>query len=302
MGYFIYRGKIRRNFGLSAIIILTIFDLYTFNGRLNYLIDEDFYKTEPVITSILKGRYNRFFHPSINDEMVKHTGAKSTYADFLLSKEVLYGNMAMNLRLFNARGYEGITLQRLCSFTSSLPIGLLVEIMGVDHFILYEKENIIVKENKEYLPRTFFFEKKRVIKDREKMLEYMKSPGFDPEKEVILEEEPEESRIANCELRISNLPISKAEIVKYKPNRVVIEVNASGDGFLFLSDTYYPGWKGWVDGKRTKIYKADYYFRAVQVGKGKHKVEFSYFPSVFIIGLIGSALSAVIIAGIWQKR
>ena len=47
--YLIYKGKIQRIFGLSAIIILTIFDLSTFNSKLNYLIDEDFYKNEPRI-------------------------------------------------------------------------------------------------------------------------------------------------------------------------------------------------------------------------------------------------------------
>jgi len=222
--------------------------------------------------------------------MVKYIGAKSTLEDFIFSKEVLYGNMGMIFGLYNASGYEGIYLKDFNSLTESVPGEVLTKIMGVQDILGYEDGKTISYKNSDSTARSFFVKEKVVIRDRKSILEYMKSPSFDPEKEVILEEEPKKSRIQNTEYRIQN-----TEIIRYEPNKVVIDVDASSDGFLFLSDTYYPGWKAYLDGKETKIYRANYYFRAVQVKEGKHRVEFSYFPKTFIIGLIGTGIFGIII-------
>jgi uncharacterized membrane protein YfhO len=48
-----------------------------------------------------------------------------------------------------------------------------------------------------------------------------------------------------------------------------------------LSDTYYPGWKAWVDGRPEKIYQANYAFRAVPLSAGVHQVKFVYDPVSF---------------------
>jgi uncharacterized membrane protein YfhO len=66
---------------------------------------------------------------------------------------------------------------------------------------------------------------------------------------------------------------------------------------LFLSDTYYPGWKAYVDGKETKIYRADYTFRAIYVLGGSHKVEFIYSPLSFKMGVIGFAVGVLLALG-----
>ncbi|MBU0567008.1 YfhO family protein, partial [bacterium] len=67
------------------------------------------------------------------------------------------------------------------------------------------------------------------------------------------------------------------------------------DGFLFLSDTYYPGWKAYVDGIETRIFRANYTFRAIQIKEGKRRVEFIYRPKSFTIGLIGTGLTILLL-------
>ncbi len=51
-----------------------------------------------------------------------------------------------------------------------------------------------------------------------------------------------------------------------------------GDGFVVLSDQFYPGWRAYVDGRESPIYRANYLFRAVPVPAGEHVVEFTYQP------------------------
>jgi hypothetical protein len=60
-----------------------------------------------------------------------------------------------------------------------------------------------------------------------------------------------------------------------------------------LSDTYYPGWKAFVDGKRTKIYRANYTFRALPLSAGTHRVEFVYDPLSFKLGALFTILGII---------
>ena len=53
-----------------------------------------------------------------------------------------------------------------------------------------------------------------------------------------------------------------------------MKTNNVGEGFLVLTDSYYPTWQASIDGKETKIYLTDYNFRGIIVPKGEHTVEF----------------------------
>ena len=100
---------------------------------------------------------------------------------------------------------------------------------------------------------------------------------------------------------LSRLP-QKVQILSESNNRLDLQVNAEENSLLVLSDTYYPGWKALVDGKETKIYRADYAFRALPLNAGTHRVGFVYDPMSFklgagvtilgILGCIGMGLAA----------
>jgi len=77
-----------------------------------------------------------------------------------------------------------------------------------------------------------------------------------------------------------------ATLVSYDANKVIIECEAKTDVFLYVSDTWYPGWKAYIDGKQTKIYRANVAFRAVEIPAGKHRVAFRYVPLSFYCGLV----------------
>ncbi len=111
---------------------------------------------------------------------------------------------------------------------------------------------------------------------------YFFSPGFNPSEEILVNQ--------NFPFEPSSYSLAIKPIT-YNENEIKFKNNSLKDAVLFLSDTYYPGWNAYVDGKRTKIYTADYAFRAVYFPKGEHTVEFKYEPISFKIGLGVSALS-----------
>jgi hypothetical protein len=83
----------------------------------------------------------------------------------------------------------------------------------------------------------------------------------------------------------------KVEIVSYKPNEIIFQIEANQDGFIFLSDVYYPGWNVFIDGKKGKIYQANYAFRATPVSGGNHRVVFQYSPKSFKYGIVISLMT-----------
>jgi len=67
-------------------------------------------------------------------------------------------------------------------------------------------------------------------------------------------------------------------IVDYRPDRVRIEVAAPRQGFVFLSDNYFPGWRAVLNGRQAPILRSWITFRAVAVPAGKSSLEFIYKP------------------------
>lgn len=144
--------------------------------------------------------------------------------------------------------------------------------------LVYDKD-VFIYENKNVLPRVFIVPYAKVIKKDEDILNQLNSDSFNPLEYVILEEEPVIKPV------IFSLKDSTVRIIDYSANGVKIEANLTGQGFLVFLDTDYPGWKVYVDGKKDRIYRANYIFRAVQLDKGKHLIKFIFRPFSFIIGL-----------------
>ncbi|MCL2218458.1 MAG: YfhO family protein [Chitinispirillia bacterium] len=59
---------------------------------------------------------------------------------------------------------------------------------------------------------------------------------------------------------------------KYTPNKRVAAVTMPADGFLRISEVYYPGWQIKVDGSPVKYYRADMAWMAVPLKAGSYEV------------------------------
>jgi hypothetical protein len=75
-------------------------------------------------------------------------------------------------------------------------------------------------------------------------------------------------------------------ISEYNNNKIKIEYVTTDTAYLKLSDLYYAGWKAYIDGKQTKIFKVNGSMRAILALPGKHNVEFIFKPDSFKIGAI----------------
>ena len=75
-------------------------------------------------------------------------------------------------------------------------------------------------------------------------------------------------------LEIKKPIIGKAEIIDYSSNKIVINTENSDQGFLVLTDSFYPSWHVKINGIENNIYKTDFNFRGVIVPSGKNEIIF----------------------------
>ena len=148
-------------------------------------------------------------------------------------------------------------------------------------------KNLYINSN--YLPRARMVYKYEVIKDKDKILQRLKEPDFDYRGSIILEEEPEIEGCRDASLCVS----TPARVTENKINSLTVEAETDRPGFLILSENDYPAWKALVDGKETKIYTADYIFRAIPLEEGKHKIDLVYSSKPYNIGKTSSILTGL---------
>lgn len=142
--------------------------------------------------------------------------------------------------------------------------------------VIFSDDKFQLLKNSTALPRAKLFYDYEIIKEDKDIIKRFYSDSFDFRNKLILEENPGIKQYRNKTF------VNKAAVTSYSPNKVLINVNTDRPALLFLSDSYYPGWKAKVNGTKTKIYRSDYAFRAVEIPKGKSSVEFYYDPMGFI--------------------
>jgi hypothetical protein len=191
---------------------------------------------------------------------------------------------------------------------------------------LLKQNTIKLYKNRNPSPRAWLVKDYRVL-DSKSILSMMAQKEFRPSQEVFLEEEPEWTISPSAPGRrqsdygasatftkggLGGLNVGKqlsgfsqkVQIMSESNNRLDLTVNAEENSLLVLSDTYYPGWNAFVDGKKTKIYRADYTFRAIPLSAGTHRIEFVYDPMSFKLGAAATLLGILgcVVIGLTARR
>lgn len=88
-----------------------------------------------------------------------------------------------------------------------------------------------------------------------------------------------------------------AQITSDENTQVKIETDLKVKSLVTLSDSYYPGWKAYIDGQETKIFPTNVNSRSVIVPAGKHEIIYKFeSPTLKAGGLITvSAISLIIL-------
>jgi len=95
----------------------------------------------------------------------------------------------------------------------------------------------------------------------------------------------------------SPLPNSQVVVMARHPERIVLEATTPQDGYLLVSENFYPGWRATVNGQPTEILRANLTLRAIPIRAGQQRVEMWYDPLSFKLGAAISALTLLACIG-----
>jgi hypothetical protein len=85
-------------------------------------------------------------------------------------------------------------------------------------------------------------------------------------------------------------------------NELTIVASMQRPGFVVVSETAWPGWRAWVDGRRVKLAGANHAFLAVYVSEGEHRVRLRYLPRSFVAGRAISIATLLLVALVTAAR
>src|SRR3990167_8088681 len=136
--------------------------------------------------------------------------------------------------------------------------------------------------------KVFMTSKYTIARSIDELLGELSNSNFNSNSEIILESKPTETN-----LTLNNW---EAKIVSESPNKVEIKTKTEGKGFLFLAESYYPGWEAFIDDSRTKIYPANITSQAIIIPEGDHQVIFRFKPKSLLYGITLTTISVFLLS------
>jgi len=296
--FYYVNKRISKDSFVAIVIILTVIDLWRIDVR------SEKYTDQPDI--------NNMFKAPKYIQVIKDQKDKNPFRMINIKQDGSLGTASGNNGNYNAyfmvEDFYGYSAIKPLSYQDMMDVigpvnPTLWRMLNVKYVVsskplpwpgfteLYKDKDEIVYRNNNALARAYFVNSVEQKPDLQ-VLEMVKQNSFDPKNIAFV----------NGEKLNVDVPDSSAysNIVEYRDELVKLNVNASGNNFLFFGDTYIPtGWKAYIDGQKTKIYKTDHGFMGIVVPKDKHQIEFKYAPTSFYVSeYTALILSALVLLGL----
>ncbi len=294
--YFYFQRKFSADILVLIFIVITVIDLWRIDSRgAKYIDNPDIKKifAEPDYITFIKSLNDkepfRIFNAKQDGSLGSLNNNTNFHAYFLI--EDFYGYSGIKPRAY--QDYMDVVNPINRDLWNMLNVKYLItdqpaSIPGMKQ--LFNSDKSYVYLNELQLPRIFFIDKIENISPLD-FLNQFRDGKINPRQTGIVDGE-----IPNVEKPDSTVSIN---ILKYEEAYIEADVKASGNNFIFISNTYHPGWKATVNDKETKIYKTNHGFLGLIVPRGNSEVKIEYAPeSFFIARNISFALSSIVVLGL----
>jgi hypothetical protein len=152
--------------------------------------------------------------------------------------------------------------------------------------LAYDGRDLRVYGNPRALPRAGVVDAQRLASDDDAQLDAVLDPRFEGRRIVVTP-----APLPGLGAEPGPGPAGRARIVRYEPERVVIDATARRPGELVLTDLHYPGWKVTLDGEEADLHRVNYLLRGTTLPPGRHRVEFVFEPAAWRWGWILSLIA-----------
>ena len=267
---------------IGLLILITVFDLFRFGWKFEPFTNQQYLFPSTSITSFLQNQKGVFRVMPTDSKIFPPNFSIMYNLQTLDGYDPLYLQRYGELMAASARNIPDIGtpfgFNRI--ITPQDPLSRTTDLLGVKYVLsLEEIKNskltqvftdgfVRVYEYSMAMPRVFFVNTTLLADSKQQAIDGMFDLNFPLNKRAVVE------NVQNKTLFKSNWDLGEAQILNYQDNKIAIDINNPGAGFLVLTDSYYPSWHATVDGKETPIYLTDYNFRGIITPKGKHTIVF----------------------------
>lgn len=267
-----------KNFLVLGLIFLTIFELFRFSWKFNTFAKAEYLYPETKSISYIR------------ENIVNYRIATS-------DPRIMAPNFSIMHNISSVEGYDPLFLNRYAKFVSAInrgrpdisaPYGFnriirvenldsnLVDLMGVKYVLSLDELNLRgfnevlmdgttrVYENEDVIPRAFFVNSVIPADDEIQAIRLLFDPEIDLREQAVVEVGDVSGEYSQGEV----------EIIKYSNDKITLKTKNDSEGFLVLTDSYYPTWHAKINGKEAEIYITNFNFRGVVVPAGENTVEF----------------------------
>jgi len=306
--------SILRNFNISSslvftfILIILIIDLFSAHKNLNPFCEYAFYEKYHANLEVIVNDPDTFRIYNADQDINKNSSYMSIYDQQQRWQSLLMPNLGVLhntdqiigraglllayqdviIEILEKSWAEKISFLRLANvkyIVSSEDLSKNPEIRDK-----IEKVNPLVYRIKDYLPRAWIVGQLKHIKIG--TIDELLDHSFDPLHSAIAK--------GDIVSKYNHPSFSSIENISYeRNNKIHIDVRMTMPGILLLSESSYPGWQVFVDGKKRECLWLNLLFQGVEVGKGSHQIDFIYHPKDFIIFLSISIVALVAFFLIW---
>jgi hypothetical protein len=153
-----------------------------------------------------------------------------------------------------------------------------------------EKVNSIVYKIRGYLPRAWMVGQLHPI--RKGTVDELIDGSFNPEYSALAK--------GKIVVRYNQPFFKKISRIAYHNNsKIHIELTAKKPGILVISESSYPGWQVFVNGKEKECLWLNLLFQGVEIETGKHEIDFEYRPKYFNLFLFISVSYSALFSFLW---
>jgi len=301
-----------------ALVVFAAFDLLHQARLYNPFVPRDWLYPPSAATQWLRRQPGVFRISGVSPDL-ETPHPRLDWWDRRYKGDTLPPNTAMPYRLCDVRGRSSLFPRRIREYaeriTGNDDIRVLIDYRDREHrmamvrllspryvlsptplageeYALVRDGPLRIYENRRALPRAFVAARCEVIADDAAALRRLAVDPPDLRRCVVLSRPPQPPAATGPSTSGSS---PGARIECYGPNEVRVRVEAAEGGFLVLTDTWYPGWRAFVDGRPRAVLRANYLMRCVAVAAGEREVRFVYEPQAFRLGLFLSLVGVAMV-------
>jgi hypothetical protein len=285
--YFLFekRFKYAKKLLIIAVIIITVFDLYRFTSKYITFADKKYLFPETKILSYLAKQKEPFRIMSTDSRIFPPNFSIMYKIQTLDGYDPLFTKRYAELSAAVSRGQPNIdppfgfnriiTIQNYRNnLINLLNVKYVLSLGEIDiknyKKIMNEGETFLY-ENIDVIPRAFFVEGILAAENKQEAIDTLFDKNLDLHTTAVVEQYRKNEQS-------EKFVMGKVMQLNYSENRIVINTKNKSEGFLVITDSFYPTWHAKICTgdvcNETKIYLTDYNFRGVIVPAGNHSIVF----------------------------